>query len=468
MQTSMRVLKSGGPLAAKLGPSRLFVIDGISPEDVAMLQALYSRSASSVEKHLEKLADAGSGRFMERFYVGYNHKSIADCGSTTMFIENVSMLCAKAIEDWPLYSGQETSTRFIDMAKQPLVDPVGTDQSKAVLARLMAFYSAHQERVSDEVRKRHPRFPIEPEDVYERAVKARTFDIMRGFLPAGICTQLSWHTNLRQAGDHLSLMLKHPAAEIQRVAKGLAQLLSELYPSSIGIGEQAAVSAVVGGGDARAAWEAEMMREYAYHFKARDPHDDSNGSSFWSTVDRVRLEGYSRLLKTRPRGAMLPHFLSDLGQLHFHRFTLDFGSFRDLQRHRNGVCRMPLLTVKYGFEPWYLDQLDDELRGKAEDLLTAAAFEIESLTEDPVERQYYVPMGFGVPCDVTYGLPAAVYVAELRTNKTVHPTLRKVTQWMASCIGINFKDVVLHTDLEADDWSIRRGNQTIEEKTRRG
>src|SRR5262245_27953558 len=100
---------------------KIRLVDDLTPEDVAMLQALYSRSAESVDVHLEKVKETGSGRFMESYYVGYTHKSIADCGSTTVFIEGVSMLAAKAIQDWPLYSGQETSTRFIDFSKQPLL-----------------------------------------------------------------------------------------------------------------------------------------------------------------------------------------------------------------------------------------------------------------------------------------------------------------------------------------------------------
>ena len=109
---------------------KVFIYDEFNPEDTAMMQALYSRSAASVVEHAEKVKQSGSGKFMEKYYVGYGHASIADCGSTTIFIEGVSMLVAKAIQDWPLYSGQETSSRYIDMSKQAIVDPVGTSMSR--------------------------------------------------------------------------------------------------------------------------------------------------------------------------------------------------------------------------------------------------------------------------------------------------------------------------------------------------
>ena len=88
----------------------IFVIDGHdvpSPEDTAMLHALYSRSPKSVQEHLKQVREKGSSAFHKKFYVGFGHKSIGDCGTTSIFIENVSMLAAKAIQDNPLYNGQE-------------------------------------------------------------------------------------------------------------------------------------------------------------------------------------------------------------------------------------------------------------------------------------------------------------------------------------------------------------------------
>ncbi len=82
-----------------------------------MLQALYSRSPKSVHEHLAKVRKDGSGNFMSQFYVGYGHKSIGDCGTTSIFIEGLSMLAAKAIQQWPLYSGQEASTRYMDFSQ---------------------------------------------------------------------------------------------------------------------------------------------------------------------------------------------------------------------------------------------------------------------------------------------------------------------------------------------------------------
>ncbi len=50
---------------------KTFIYDEFSPQDIAMMQALYSRSAQSVEEHAEKVKKSGSGNFMERYYMGY-------------------------------------------------------------------------------------------------------------------------------------------------------------------------------------------------------------------------------------------------------------------------------------------------------------------------------------------------------------------------------------------------------------
>jgi len=462
---------------------KLRIIDDLGPEDLAMLQALYSRSPESVDVHLDKVKSTGSGKFMEKYYVGYSHKSIADCGTTTMFIEGVSLLAAKAIQDWPLYSGQETSTRYIDMSKQRIVDPVGTPESKAILDAWMSFYKENQGRVAETIMQRYPRRPDEKPELYERAVKARTFDTLRGFLPAGITTQLSWHTNLRQAGDHLSWLLGHPSIEIAAAARELRDLLAMRYKSSGFDRDMAAVSGISNkdaqASTARANWEMQIAQQFTYSAMHGLPSGfemtliTTNGRPLELLVGarNAALDPYMEMLKTRPRGCVLPHFMADLGQFTLESL-LDFGSFRDLQRHRNGVCRMPLLSTDYGFERWYLDQLNEDgrenmrgdLRDQAVDLIRAQTDRIQAISPDPVVRQYYTALGFRVPCQVTYALPAFLYVLELRSGKMVHPTLRRLMHSAVHMFQKIHPDIALHADLDPDDWDVRRGTQTILER----
>lgn len=428
---------------------KIFILDELNPQDLAMLQALYSRSPQSVTDHLAKVKEAGSGKFMEKFYIGYGHASIADCGSTTIFIEGISILCDKAIQDWPLYSGQETSTRYVDMSKQPLIDPLATKESKEILDRWLAFYIDSLPVMEDFLIKKYPCQPGEEEIIYKKAIKARAFDILRSFLPAGITTQLSWHTNLRQAHDKLSWLRYNPLKEIRETAEKMISLLKEKYPQSFGhqvIKEQED-------------YRQEVSREH-YYYRPQNPVADF---SFKTNIEKEDLLKYKEIIKNRPAKTGLPNFLAELGNVTF-EFFLDFGSFRDLQRHRNGVCRMPLLTGQFGFNSWYLNELPFDLKDQAEKLISQQLKAIEKLTASVEDKQYYFSLGFNVPCLVVYGLPAVVYVTELRSGKMVHPTLRKIALKMREALLKAFPDLVLHCDLTESQWDISRGSQDIIEK----
>ncbi len=429
--------------------AKVFLYDEFTPEDVAMMQALYSRSAESVVKHAEKVKASGSGKFMERFYVGYGHQSIADCGSTTLFIEGVSMLADKAIQDWPLYAGQEVSTRYIDMSKQPIYDPIKTKVSQAILKRWMDFYITSGPSLERHLKEKYPRKEGEDEKVYNKAIKARSFDILRGFLPAGMTTQLSWHTNLRQAWDKLSTLRHHPLSEVKAVSEQVWKELKARYPNSFShklYEEQESYRRDVLGGQTYFS-----PKTFPKHFSAK------------STIEKKSLAPYGDILKKRPVKTTLPFFMRSLGTFTFD-FLLDFGSFRDLQRHRASIYQMPLLSTRFGFQSWYVEQLPEVLRKKATKLLEVQVRAIEKLKISEEERQYFVAMGFRVPCRFTFDLPALVYFIELRSGRLVHPTLRVIAQAMHYALRKALPTVKLYTDLELDDWDVRRGLQDIVKK----
>jgi hypothetical protein len=430
------------------------VVDNLAPEDAAMLQALYSRSPASVTKHLAKVAEVGSGKFMDTYYVGYGHASIGDCGVTSLFVEDVSMLVAKAIQDWPLYSGQEASTRYMDFSKAVFESPLGGERGVAVQERWRTFYLNSMSQVREHIGRQYPRRTGEDASAYANAVKARAFDIMRAFLPAGAHTNLSWTTNLRQAGDKLAWLTAHSDHTAARVGMSIEATLRERYPHSFREQSPAEIAYRC----------AAMLSDYYFEpdadFLRFEVVVDDRGS-----LDDAAIRRLAGLFRERPRGVTLPHWTAEIGTI-TSEFLLDFGSFRDLQRHRNGTVRMPLLTTDWGFEPWYLEQLPDDLRDEAQALLVLQEAEIKALSiaDDAVRGQNYVAMGYRVPCRVTQSLPAFVYRLELRSGKTIHPTLRKIVHEEIGWLRTRLPNIALHVDMDPDSWTVRRGTQTITEK----
>ncbi|MBI2025706.1 FAD-dependent thymidylate synthase [Candidatus Kaiserbacteria bacterium] len=444
----------------------------ITPEAEAMLQALHSRSVGGIREHLKTLAEKGPEKFMQSFYVGYGHKSIGDCGTGTIFIEGVSMLVAKAIQDWLLYSGQEASTRYIDFSTQKFVDPIGSSDSAFVLEEWRKFYLAAQEPVRIHLRECFPRNKGEDEKAYEKAINARSFDILRGFLPAGASTNLSWHSNLRQAADHLALLRHHSLKEVREVADAMGEALKEAYPSSFGHKRY----------EDTEAYDQFWMESKYYFLGERFPNGTpliaaSRGP--WitrDTIDKTLLESeYRRFLEKRPPKTELPKQMAEAGTMQF-EFLLDFGSFRDIQRQRSVIQRMPLINPRFGMHPWYFDSLPKEAavvaRGLVQrqlDLIAGFWSEAPLVGKFKCSReilQYYYPMGMCVPCRLTGDLPALVYVTELRAQAVVHPTLHEVALVIADELleRFGYLGLKLYVDREKGRFDVKRGLQDITRK----
>jgi len=437
------------------GPFVLVLQDGaqITAEDRAMLQALYSRSPASVISHLEKLKVAGSGKFMEMFYVGYGHKSIGDCGDTTIFIENVSMLVAKAVQDWALYNGQEVSTRYIDFTTQPFVNSLALPENNPQ-DWLRSFYVETLPLLKEDLKKHFPMNEDEKEVVYDKAIAARAFDILRGFLPAGAKTSLAWTTNLRQAADKLAYLRSHPLKEVRDIAVMIDEALKQAHPHSFNHKMYPASE------EYRTHY---MNTQYYFNPEALENKVRLTRNS---VDENMRLQ-YSDSIANRPDKTELPKALAEIGTLQF-EFTLDFGSFRDLARQRAVIQRMPLLTTRFGFHDWYYKQLEvgEGLKERAQELISKIEVwwkDQVALGVDQQELQYYVPMGFRVPCRITGDIPALVYLVELRSGVTVHATLREVSQYMGEYIEkLGFKLYLDRSD--SGRFDVKRGAQDITAK----
>ena len=199
---------------------KIVVIDSgavLTAEMTAMLQALHSRSTEGINGHLQVLAERGADKFMSTYYVQYGHKSIGDCGVGVVFIEGISMLAAKAIQDSKLYNGQEASTRYIDFANQPFLNPDGTAAGTAIQENWREFYLKAVAEMKAELPNRYPLGEGEKETSYNKAIEARAFDITRGFLPAGASTNIAWTTTLRQFDDRIMQLRHHQLEEVREI-----------------------------------------------------------------------------------------------------------------------------------------------------------------------------------------------------------------------------------------------------------
>ncbi len=425
----------------------------LTAEMTAMLQALHSRSTKGINSHLEILKNRGADKFMQTFYVGYGHKSIGDCGTAVVFIEGVSMLAAKAIQDSKLYNGQESSTRYIDFSKQPFINPINNETGIDIQERWRNFYLKVVAEMKSKLPKRYPLNKNEKPETYQKAINARAFDIARSFLPAGASTNLAWTTTLRQFDDRIMSLRHHPLAEVREIANKLNNALLAVYPSSFKKNDEARIKKYA----ATNQYMEEIYKHYYYHNSTSPLMELVHDS-----IDKKSLSKFKDLLATRPPKTELPKWLGVYGEAAF-AFTLDFGSFRDIQRHRAVTQRMPLLTAEIGFNDWYLNELTESLRDEAEFLISKLTDSAKKLTDDVALRQYYLPMGLNISNYLRGDLPSLVYLVELRANSLVHPTLATQAAKMAELLMKKYGDIGLkiHLNSEPGRFDVKRGEADI-------
>lgn len=452
------------------------IIDHFDPDVQAMIIAKYSRSYGTVIDWLPKTPEEEDSlrARLKQNYVDYGHKSVGQLGDTTIFFEGVSQLVAKAIEDHQLYNGQESSTRYIDFSTQYFYAPKTHDNLGGAIIdlqeELRGLYVDATVLVVDRL-KHEFTFDValkaaqeahdakgttmSGEDVeklrskWTNTIKARTFDICRGILPAGAVTNVALSATFDTINDHLGALLHHPLKEVQEVAWDALAGLVEKYPDSTP-------------GPYKLKERFSYMKDSPVYFyppvgpNHQLEHVLDNGA-LWQ-------HGW---FDNRKKWDMLPKNVS-IQQRFRLGGKLDFGAFRDLHRHRNGDCLMPLLTTELGIHPWYLVELGKELGQR----LVAIVNKIAALEKNfnPIEYnaqrillQYAVPMGCRVPIHYDCGLNQLMYLLELRSGKTVHQTLR---HYMHDAYRVleERRPVIakgIFPDMDEDNFTLKRGEQTF-------
>jgi len=405
---NLRIVKREGQGEDKTRVLFLLPSEGeATAEDLAMLQALYSRDPRPIDDALKMVKLSKSGEFMNKFYLGYGHASVAELGSVVIAIENIPMPIAKLFQHYQLYRGQECSTRYLDFSKQPFM--AVTPEGAAYQSELREFYLSALEPTYQHVVMRHALDVNNKAEV--KAGRAATFDILRGFLPTGAVTNIAWCTDLRKLNERVNALWAYV-----NVFPGLADVLEKLESLSLEI--------------------------FANSFTVSR---STLAPDFLLPEDVPSYQVYfSELMSTygRRRG-----FLEVSTQL-------DYGSWRDIARHRSVEQAFPFLEASE-YELWYVNQLPPQLMETACNLLDKA---------QDIDDVYAVPMAYKVPVYMSGHLDSFQYIFNIRTSQTVHPTLRKCLLRVITTLSSEFGlDVDIPSENKDPDWIIssKRGMQDI-------
>jgi thymidylate synthase ThyX len=201
--------------------TEVYAVHGADPEVLAYAMAKYSRSALSMRESLTEISSQRAEQFLNTFYFQYGHRSIADLAHMAMAIERLSLLAAIVLVDEQRWDGQERSTRYQNFLKSGWFFPdFGTDSASAQLysetiTSLFAAYQSTTAAVLEALRRRVSCPEDMKPEAYERALKARAFDVARYLLPLATNTSLGQIVNARTLETQVSRLLSHPIAEIR-------------------------------------------------------------------------------------------------------------------------------------------------------------------------------------------------------------------------------------------------------------
>src|SRR5271166_4836322 len=229
-EVSNAVSPSNGAPATAAEPSvEVYAVYGAEPEIQAYAMAKYSRSSLSMKQSLQEISAQKAEKFLNTFYFQYGHRSIADLAHIALAIERLSILAAIAVADEQRWDGQERSTRYQDFKKSGYFIPdFGADDEgrrlyQETIDNLFAEYELLSDRMALYLASITPKPEEMKQEAYERALRARAFDISRYLLPLATNTSLGEIVNARTLESQVAHLLSQPHKEVRDLGALLKQ-----------------------------------------------------------------------------------------------------------------------------------------------------------------------------------------------------------------------------------------------------
>ena len=491
----------------------VFALVGLPETVKAALFARYSRHPGTlrrlfIDEFAESLPEGGAyddaegdraAQLYERIFVGYGDDSVAQLGGAHVACEWVSNVLTKVLQRPRLGSYLEQSTRYIAYDQRT---PGGAYRYWHDPAELGPRYAAAMDNLFDEysrmlgvmqawVADRHPRGNGEPEAAHARAVKAKTFDICRGLLPAASLSHMGIYAS-GQAYEQLILHLfAHPLPEARDYGRMLLRELKHVIPSFLTRIERAdRGDAWVDHLKARRAAERSVAERFGLatgdqesdaYVKLLSYSGDERDliaamlfeSGALSEIDaRARLDGLGR----DQIAALGRELVGERGNRRHrpgrgyerlrYRFEVvsDYGAFRDIQRHRMLTIQWQDLTPDLGADvPEEIEAAG--LGGDYRRALEGSAAEYERLVDCgmPEAAVYALCLQYKIRYVLDLNAREAMHLIELRSGREGHPGYRQVAHDMHRQIAEQHPTVaasMTHVDLEASPRLERIDSET--------
>lgn len=465
---------------SSLGLRSLLLKEFISNEDEAAFGAIVGAQANQDDQNLEDQAEAikKAQAFYDRILDGYGDDSIGELGGAHLAIENVSLLAAKFIEDSRIGgSPLEKSTRYIYFDqkvkgeylfyREPvLMTSAYRDIYVKTCNMLFDTYSRLIPPMTALIEQRFPKDPAISKTAYTAALRAKVLDCLRGLLPASTLTNLGIYGNGRFFESLIHKFDCQNLAELQEIGRSSYEELSKVIPSFIRRAHPShrthqsyaqfseAMQSELKLIAEQHLSQCERSVEPGVRLVAQDPDavtkvaaallfpmGNKGLAELWQYCKQLPEEEVARILDAACNARENRRHKSPRALEHA-SFTFeivtDFGTYRDLQRHRMLTQDRQLLSCDYGF--YIPPEIQDTPHEEEYCQALQQAKEVYDMiaAELPEEAQYIVPMAYNIRWYFQINLRALQWLCELRSSPAGHPTYRYIAQIMARQVSEAF------------------------------
>lgn len=442
-----------------------------TPEQLAVAIAKCSRSSSPFDQNVDDVSLEKAAEFHEKWVVGYGHSSVAEHAVASVAFQNIPQTVIKILEDTRLASFTEVSSRYqvftrnrVGVPKTLSASKFG-DQVNQLFDALYWLYDECYELLEPLMRERQPQGDM-PDAAYKATIKAMTCDRVRYLLPSAALASLGMTANAR-VWEHVIIKLlssndplaRQVGEEVKSVLRGFSNLDRDkalkhfplptllkyadpsAYLSTMPDKMQNLARQIAEGSNQHETRGASPEHPVAAMYD--DMHAEQRiAAGLLSRYAQIPMDTAMDLVSNRPdlqekliRTALEDRGPHDTPPREFehawfqHEIVMDYGAWRDIQRHRICTQTNQPLGTDLGYE------MPDEIAeiGKAKEyaeVMEQARFLNRELIAAGMhaEAQYVVPMAYRRRLLVSWNLRELFHFIELRSGKKGHPSYRRIAQ----------------------------------------
>ncbi len=439
---------------------RIYTLEGLTPEVRAVCFAKCSRSPEPFDEIAKELTEEKSKEFHEKWVVGYGHSSVAEHAVLSLAIENVSILATKVIEDNRLASYTEKSTRYQVFDKNRYLKPARLMSSPlgALYEQTGDFLFETYQKLSTPLRSwitkssavQAPSSAKISDKMYESVIKAKVCDNIRYLLPTSTLTNLGMTINARNLDWAITKLLSHPLEEMQAIGAGLKSEAAKITPT---LEKFAAPNPYL----METTKELSALSNWLFTIGSETPYSNDvavkvvdfdrdaenklvaallyKGSNLpysqvKAKVDKMPLSIKELLVnEAMKRRSPYDRPIRELEHIYYtFDILMDYGAFRDVQRHRMCTQTNQAVTVAHGYSTPQ-DIVDAGCEVDYKTAMERAAETYEKIAAQfPDEAQYIVPLAFRKRTLFTWNLRELHHFIPLRSGKKGHISYRRIAQ----------------------------------------